>query len=73
MPRDCHGIRIFGAAFSHASVVFLLPGAITGFVTATASGRFIDRFGARPVLVTGAVTGIVGFLGWRLRIRRPGR
>jgi MFS family permease len=39
-----------------------LPGAIAGFITATLSGRFIDRFGARPVLVTGAITGIVGFL-----------
>ena len=26
------------------------------------SGRFIDRFGARPVLVVAAVSGIVGFL-----------
>jgi len=52
----------FSASVLHASVVFLLPGALTGFVTATLSGRFIDRFGARPVLVSGAVTGIVGFL-----------
>jgi MFS family permease len=52
----------FSASVLHASVVFLLPGAITGFVTATLSGRFIDRFGARPVLVSGALTGIVGFL-----------
>jgi MFS family permease len=46
----------------HASLVFLLPGAIAGFVTATLSGRFIDRYGARPVLMSGAVTGMVGFL-----------
>ncbi|MDT5108328.1 MAG: hypothetical protein QOE20_218 [Mycobacterium sp.] len=52
----------FSASVLHASLVFLLPGAIAGFVTATLSGRFIDRFGARPVLVTGAITGIVGFL-----------
>jgi MFS family permease len=52
----------FSASVLHASVVFLLPGAIAGFITATLSGRFIDRFGARPVLVTGAITGIVGFL-----------
>ena len=52
----------FSASVLHASVVFLLPGALTGFVTATLSGRFIDRFGARPVLVCGALTGIVGFL-----------
>jgi MFS family permease len=52
----------FSASVLQASLVFLLPGAITGFVTATLSGRFIDRFGAGPVLVCGAVTGIVGFL-----------
>lgn len=51
----------FSATVLHASVVFLLPGAIAGFVTASLSGRFIDRFGARPVLMCGAVTGIVGF------------
>lgn len=52
----------FSASVLHASVVFLLPGAITGFVTATLSGRVIERFGARPVLVSGALTGIVGFV-----------
>ena len=52
----------FSATVLHASVVFLLPGAIAGFVTASLSGRFIDRFGARPVLMCGAVTGIVGFV-----------
>jgi MFS family permease len=60
MPREITGYG-FSASVLHASVVFLLPGALTGFVTATASGRFIDRFGARPVLVTGALAGIVGF------------
>lgn len=60
MPRAVAGYG-FSSSVLHASVVFLLPGALTGFVTATASGRFIDRFGARPVLVTGAVAGIVGF------------
>jgi MFS family permease len=52
----------FGATVLEASVVYLLPGAITGFIVALASGRFIDRFGARPVLVAAAVAGIVGFL-----------
>ncbi len=61
MPREITGYG-FSASVLHASLVFLLPGALTGFVTATASGRFIDRFGARPVLVTGALTGIIGFL-----------
>jgi MFS family permease len=52
----------FGATVLEASVVYLLPGALTGFLVALVSGRFIDRFGARPVLATGAVAGIVGFL-----------
>jgi MFS family permease len=52
----------FGATVLEASVVYLLPGALTGFLVALVSGRFIDRFGARPVLVTAAIAGIVGFL-----------
>ena len=51
----------FGATVLTASVVFLLPGAISGFITATASGRYIDRYGARPVLMVGAATGVLGF------------
>jgi MFS family permease len=50
-----------GATVLRASVVFLLPGALAGFVTALVSGRYIDRFGARPVLVLGAAIGVVGF------------
>lgn len=61
----------FSATVLHASLVFLLPGAITGFVTATLSGRFIDRFGARPVLACGALTGIVGFLWLALAHSQP--
>jgi MFS family permease len=52
----------FGASVLEASVVYLLPGAVTGFVVALVSGRFIDRYGARPVLMTAAVAGIAGFL-----------
>ena len=52
----------FGADVLRASVVFLLPGALTGFVVAMVSGRFIDRFGARRVLVIAAVAGIAGFV-----------
>jgi MFS family permease len=61
----------FSASVLHASVVYLLPGALTGFVTATLSGRFIDRLGARPVLVTGALTGVVGFLWLALAHSQP--
>ncbi len=52
----------FGATVLRASVVFLLPGAIAGFMTAVASGRYIDRFGARTVLVVGAAAGVTGFI-----------
>jgi MFS family permease len=61
IPREIAGYG-FSASVLYASVVFLLPGALTGFVTATASGYFIDRFGARPVLVSGAAAGIAGFV-----------
>jgi MFS family permease len=61
----------FSASVLYASVVFLLPGAITGFVTATLSGRFIDRFGARPVLGCGALTGIAGFLWLAIAHSQP--
>ena len=37
-----------GASVLYASVVYLLPGALAGFLTALVSGRLIDRFGARP-------------------------
>ncbi|MCV7369520.1 MFS transporter [Mycolicibacterium duvalii] len=52
----------FGATVLQASVVYLLPGAVTGFVIALISGRFIDRFGARPVLIVAAFAGVAGFL-----------
>jgi len=42
-------------------VVFLLPGALAGFLTALVSGRYIDRFGARVVLVVGIAVGVAGF------------
>ena len=61
IPRQAAGYG-FGATVLEASVVYLLPGAVTGFGVALVSGRFIDRFGARPVLVVAALAGIVGFL-----------
>lgn len=51
----------FGASVLEASVVFLLPGALAGFLTATISGRYIDRYGGRPVLIAGAAIGVLGF------------
>jgi MFS family permease len=61
IPRDAAGYG-FGATVLEASVVYLLPGALTGFVVALVSGRYIDRYGAAPVLMVAAVAGIVGFL-----------
>lgn len=61
MPREVGGYG-FGATVLQASIVYLLPGAVTGFLVALVSGRFIDRFGARPVLVVAAAAGITGFL-----------
>ena len=61
IPREAAGYG-FGATVLEASVVYLLPGAVTGFLVALVSGRFIDRFGARRVLVVAAAAGITGFL-----------
>ncbi|WP_159234749.1 MFS transporter [Mycolicibacterium vanbaalenii] len=61
IPRDVAGYG-FSATVLEASVIYLLPGAVTGFAVALLSGRFIDRFGARPVLVVAAMAGITGFL-----------
>lgn len=61
VDRDAAGYG-FGATVLEASVVYLLPGAVTGFLVALVSGRFIDRFGARPVLIVAACAGIAGFL-----------
>ena len=61
IPPEAAGYG-FGATVLEASVVYLLPGALTGFLVALISGRFIDRFGARPVLVAAAAAGITGFL-----------
>ena len=61
IPREAAGYG-FGATVLEASVIYLLPGAVTGFLVALISGRFIDRFGARRVLVVAAAAGITGFL-----------
>ena len=60
-PREEAGYG-FSADVLEVSVYFLLPGALTGFVVALVSGRFIDRFGARRVLAVAAVAGIIGFV-----------
>lgn len=60
MPAETAGYG-FGATVLQASLYFLLPGAMAGFLVALVSGRFIDRFGARKVLMVGALAGIAGF------------
>lgn len=61
----------FGAGVLEASVVYLLPGALTGFAVALVSGRFIDRYGARRVLMVAAVAGAVGFVMLAVLHGRP--
>lgn len=61
IPRAAAGYG-FGATVLESSLVFLLPGALTGFIVALVSGRFIDRYGARRVLVVAALGGIAGFV-----------
>ncbi len=51
----------FGATVLQASAGYLLPGALAGFLTALMSGRYIDRYGARRVLIVGTALGVVGF------------
>jgi predicted MFS family arabinose efflux permease len=52
----------FGASVLQASAGYLLPGALAGFGTALVSGRYIDRYGARLVLIVGTALGVVGFV-----------
>ena len=57
----------FGASVLGASVEFLMPGALAAALTAVISGRCIERFGARAVLMIGGLAGAAGFLmltGW---------
>jgi MFS family permease len=60
IPHEAAGYG-FGASVLEASVIYLLPGAITGFLVAVVSGKFIDRYGAQPVLLVAAAAGITGF------------
>ena len=51
----------FGATVLTTSLLFQFPGAMAGFAATLVSGRYIDRFGARTVLIVGAATGAVGY------------
>jgi len=52
----------FGASLLEASVIYLLPGGIAGIVVAPLAGRVVNRLGGLPTLLTGAVSGVAGFL-----------
>jgi len=52
----------FGASVLEASVVYLLPGGVVGIVVAPLAGRVVTRLGALPTLLTGALSGVAGFL-----------
>ncbi len=52
----------FGANAQGISLQFLLPGAVAATATAMITGRLIERFGARTVMLGGGVIGVVGFV-----------
>lgn len=51
----------FAASVLGTSLEFLLPGALAAAAAALASGRLIERFGARNVVIAGAAAGAIGF------------
>ena len=57
----------FDATILQASLLFLMPGALSAAATTLIGGRCIERFGARAVVAGGGLVGVVGFLmlaGW---------
>ena len=52
----------FGASILGASVIYLVPGGVAGILVAPVAGRVVTRFGALPTLLTGAASGVAGFL-----------
>ena len=51
----------FSASVLAASSVYLLPGALSGVVTAPLGGRLVRRFGGRATLLSAALVGAAGF------------
>jgi MFS family permease len=51
----------FSASVLSASSVYLLPGALSGVVTAPLGGRLVGRYGGRATLVFAALLGAAGF------------
>ena len=61
-PPRGSGIRLRGDRAAKPASSTCCPARSPAFSWRLVSGRFIDRFGARPVLVVAAVAGIAGFL-----------
>lgn len=65
---QCPGSQGFGfsASVQEVSLLFLLPGALMGTLSAVVAGRFIERYGARVVVTAGGLAGLLGFvaLAW---------
>ncbi len=51
----------FGASVLEAAVVYLLPGGVVGILLAPVAGTVVDRLGALPTLLAGAVAGVAAF------------
>lgn len=52
----------FGATVLETSLVFLLPGTVAGVLLSPLTGRFMHRYGARPLLAGATAIGGVSFL-----------
>jgi predicted MFS family arabinose efflux permease len=52
----------FGATVLEAAVVYLLPGGVVGILLAPVAGTVVDRLGALPTLLAGAVAGLAAFV-----------
>jgi predicted MFS family arabinose efflux permease len=61
----------FGASVLEAAVVYLLPGGVVGILLAPMAGTVVDRIGALPTLLTGAVSGVVAFVVFALGRSEP--
>ncbi len=60
-PREVAGYG-FDATVLETGAVYLLPGAVVGVVASACSGRLLNRFGARGVLIGACLLGVAGFV-----------
>lgn len=52
----------FTASILSTSVVYMLPGAVVAMFTGPVAGRFIGKYGPRPVLISAALIGLAGMV-----------